>query len=337
MGKYVQVRVNNDDGSAALVVVDTVSRFYQGPIRRLGTVGTARSVYVDDQFSGSQVSYTVSSSAVITYDGEVISLSELESGWYATILVSNNMITRIEAYPGSVTVEGTVSGITYGTTTVLEVTLQDDSVVRYELDIADLPTIYRDNKSSSIEQLRTGDTVTVTVRYNEVERIDAASQSADLSGTITRITMEASGVTMEVQLTDGTTATYTVSDGVSVSQGDSASNIYNLKPGYTVDLVTSGGGGYLHHHHLHRLLGHPALRHGVYRLLCGQYPDHDRPCHRLFRQSTPVVVNVRNASLLDVGGNSLSLTSGFSSGDLVQVYGEYDGATFVARIVIKLN
>ena len=44
---------------------------------------------------------------------------------------------------------------------------------------------------------------------------------------------------------------------------------------------------------------------------------------------------MKSASLLDLSGASLSLSNGFAAGDTVIAYGSYDGATFVATIVIK--
>ena len=46
-------------------------------------------------------------------------------------------------------------------------------------------------------------------------------------------------------------------------------------------------------------------------------------------------MNVKNASLLSLSGSSLSLSTGFAAGDTIIAYGSYDGATFVATIVIK--
>ena len=335
-GKYVQLRVGADDNQVYSVAVDTVSRFIQGPIKRLGTVGTARSVYINDVFAGKEVSYTVSQSAAITYDGEVKSLSQLESGWYVTAMVSNNMIVQINAFPGSATVEGTLSAINYGSpTTTIQVTLEDDSVMSYNLDITDLPTITRGGKNGSIDQLRTGDKVSVTVRYNELERIDAVAQDADLTGVIDRVTQERSGVVLDVTLSDGSEKSYTVSDGVSVTQNGSASNIYNLKPGFSVALVTNGDqvisievtavassstelSGTV-------LLTSSA---GGTRTITLQVTDS-------MGKTNLVVVDVKNANLMNINGSSLSLGSGFASGDTVRAFGSYDGSTFVATIVIK--
>lgn len=337
VGKYVQLRVDAGSGEAVSVAVDTVSTFIQGPIRKTASVGgnTTRNVTIKDQFTGREKTYIVNANAAITYDGELKSVHDLATGWYVTALVSNDIITQIDAYPGSLTVEGTLSSISYGTTTTLQVTLKDDSVVTYNLDISDLPTIVREGKNSSIEQLRTGDSVVFTIRYNEVEKIEATAQTANLTGVITRITMETGGVTMEVRLEDGTAASYTVSEGVSVSQAGAASNIYALKPGYTVGLVTNGDKVIS--------IDVTATASSATRLSGTVYTVTSAGNNRTMTvlvtdalgSSTPVVVNVSNAALLSVNGSSLSLSSGFPAGTLVELYGQYDGAVFVANIVIR--
>lgn len=56
----------------------------------------------------------------------------------------------------------------------------------FELDLTDLPAIYRDGKSSSLDKIKSGDTVVVTVRYNKVTTLETTPQSANVTGTITR-------------------------------------------------------------------------------------------------------------------------------------------------------
>lgn len=94
----------------------------------------------------------------------------------------------------------------------------NDSVMTFELDLTDLPAIYRDGKSSSLDKTSSGDTVVVTVRYNKVTTLETTPQSANVTGTITRVVQDAAGITFDVKLTDGSTASYTVSEGVSVTQ-----------------------------------------------------------------------------------------------------------------------
>jgi len=336
VGDYVQVRVNNDNGEAVSVGVDTVSNFIQGPVKKLGTVGTAKTITVTDRFTGKEEAHILSPNVDITYNGESRTTSQLEAGWYATILVSGGYVQKVEAYSGSVVVEGVLSGITYGATTVLQVTQADDSIMTYDLDITNLPTINRSGKSSSIDKLRTGDRVAVTIRYNKVEKIDSTPQTANLTGAITKITMETAGVTMEVTLSDGSTATYTVSDGVSVTQDGASANIYSLKPGYTVGLVTNGDEVVS--------IDITATASSATQLAGTVYTITNTSGAKTMTvlvtggtgTVSAVTVDVRNANLVDVRtGGSLSLNTGFAAGDTVTVYGSYEGAVFIATLVVK--
>lgn len=307
----------------------------QGPVRKLGTTGTAKNVTIADIFTGKTVTPTISQSAPITYNGNSTTLDKVETGWYVTALISGNMVTQLDGFQGTVEVEGTLTSISYGTTITIQVVQEDGSELTYELDITDLPDITRDKKTSSFDQLRTGDEVVITIRYNEVERISATPQTADMTGTIDRIVQTRTGIEMEVQLPNGETNTYTVGEGVSVSQNNASSNIYALKPGHTVAMVTNGDEvisieitGTISS--ASTLTGTVLLTgtSGTARTMTVQVTD-------TLGKVSLVNVDVKNANLMDLSGKDLSLTSGFKAGDLVIAYGSYDGATFVATIVIK--
>ncbi|MCI8473816.1 MAG: hypothetical protein HFF07_00580 [Oscillospiraceae bacterium] len=335
VGKYVQLRVGTDDNQVHSVAVDTVSRFVQGPIKRLGTVGTARSVYINDVFSGKEVSHTVSQSAAITYDGQARTLAQVESGWYVTVMISGDVIVQMEAYPGSTTVEGTLSSIKLGTSTTLQVAQEDGSVINYTLDINDLPAITRSGKNSSIDQLRTGDQVTVTIRYNKVDRIEAEPQDANLTGVITEKTETANAVLITVRLADGSTANYTLSGGISVTQNNSKSTIYNLRVGHSIAMVTNAD--QIISIDITSTASSSSTLMGT--VLTVTSAGSSRSMLVLVTDSlgneSPVTVDVRNAKLMNMSGNDLTLSSGFSAEDRVEIKGSYDGATFIATIIIK--
>lgn len=336
VGKAVRVRVSVDSGAVTTVAVDSVSSYVQGPIRRLGRIGTAQTVILADRFTGKEVTYPISPSAVITYNGESRTVSQIETGWYATAVVFNELYTQLDAYPGSVVLEGVLTSIGYGTTTVLQVTQTDGSVLSCDLDITNLPPITRGGKTATIDQLRTGDTVVLTLRYNRLEKLDATAQSANLTGVIDSVTQDASGVTIGVTLSDGTAASYTVGEGVTVTQGAAASNVYNLRRGYAVALVTDGSRVIsieitsVAAASSTRLIGTVLLvsTAGNNRTMTVQVTD-------ATGATSLVTMEVRNAQLLNVNGSSLSLSTGFAAGDTVEAYGSYNGAAFVATIVIK--
>ena len=110
----------------------------------------------------------------------------------------------------------------------------------FKVDLSNPPDIERDEADSTIDKLRTGDSVEVTVRYNEVTRITATSQSANVIGTVDRIIQEKNGYTLEMTLSDGEEVSYTVTSGVSVTQSGKSVNLSSLRPGYKLGLVVSG-------------------------------------------------------------------------------------------------
>ena len=92
-------------------------------------------------------------------------------------------MVEIDAWPGSTTTEGVVDSISFGTPTTLAVRTTTGGVVTFEIDLTNLPTVYRDGKSSSIDKIRSGDSIVVTVRYNQVATLETTSQSANVTGT----------------------------------------------------------------------------------------------------------------------------------------------------------
>lgn len=335
VGDYVTLRVGIDSGEAVSVAVSTAAQYVQGPIRRQGVVGTTKSVVIGDVFTGSELSLTVAAEAEITYNGEAKTVDEIQNGWYVTAQVAGQTITNMEAYSGSVTVTGTLTSIDYGDPTVIAVTQADDTVVTYQMDLAALPTVTRESKASTVDKLRTGDNVTITIRYNKVERIDATAQSANLTATVNKLTLESGGVTMELRLNDGTVAEYTVPEGIAVTQNGSSSSIYSIKPGYTLAMVVSGG-EIVSIDITSVAASTNSISGTVYTVNhAGSVRTITILVTDAMGRTTPVNMDVGDATLLDINGRELSIRSGFTNGDPVIAYGSYEGAQFIATIVIK--
>lgn len=203
------------------MAVDTVIRLlFQGSVKSFTYAKDQNDITLTNLSTGKSTTYDISSKAAIRFNGEDIALKELERNSFATLQLSGgDVVTLLDAYPGSTTTEGVIESITYGTPTTLAVKTANDSVMTFELDLTDLPAIYRDGKSSSLDKIKSGDTVVVTVRYNKVTTLETTPQSANVTGTITRVVQDAAGITFDVKLTDGSTASYTVSEGVSDHPG----------------------------------------------------------------------------------------------------------------------
>lgn len=339
IGDYVQLRVLNDSTVAQNVAVDTASNYVQGPIKKITSVGTGKEYTITNTITGKDVTYIISSNAVVTYNGQVKTISDIEQGWYATVLVASDRIVQIEAYPGSTYIEGTISKIVPGTTTALEVTrATDGAILSYNIDIANQPTIYRNNEKATVIQLQSGDKVTITVRYNKVERIDATPQTANLTGEITGISKNLNEpMVMTVRLSDGDSVSYTISDSVKVSRGNNPAKIDDLTPGQSVAMLTDG----------ETVLSIDITTEAPSTsVLTGTVLDVTTTVKAKaitvqvtdsLGRASMVKVDVNNATLLDISGSTLLLSSGFPVNSTIEAKGAYEGSTFIATIVIKLK
>lgn len=328
VGDYVVLRISNEEnGKVESVSVDTKTSYVRGSIRSVSSSRDELTIRNFDEGNKS-VTYDVASGADITYEGEKIGLSKLDKDDYVTMRVSKNEALAIMAFPGSTSDEGTIRSITYGTPTVMEIARDDGAVVSYDLDLSNPPTIYRDNEHSSIDRLKNGDEVSITIRYNEVDTIDATPQSANASGTIQRVSMDTTGTTIEVQHADGSTASYRVSSGVSVTQDGKAISIDTLKPGFRIDMVLDGD-------QVLAIEVDKSASSG--NQMMGEILYVNRKAGEILIQKsgdTAVTVDVDGASILSAQGGTLEI-SDLSSGDYITIYGSYDGLTFKATLVIR--
>ena len=328
VGDYVVLTVSNEDESKITgVEVDTKTTYVRGSVR--STSKSRDEITIQDFDKRKNVTYKVPSGIDITYEGEKISLSKLDRDDYVTMQVSKTEAVSIMAYPGSTSDEGTIRSITYGTTTVLEIVRDDGTVVSYDIDMDDLPTIYRGDEKSTIDRLKSGDEVEITIRYNEVSAIDATPQSANAKGTIQKVSLDTSGTTLDVQLSDGSTVSYRVSSSVSVTQDGKSVSIDTLKPGFKVSLVLEGD----------QILSIEVDKSAAMaNQVQGEVLYVNRSAGELLIQkssdSSVVTVNVASASILTSGGKTLALKE-LSSGDYITLYGAYDGLTFKATLIIR--
>jgi hypothetical protein len=332
-GCYVSMRVYNDGSNqVASVAVDTVTRYVQGTLRNFTYAKNINTATIQNASTGSLDTYNIAAAAVVRYNGESIALSSVQKGSYVTARLTGGEITLLDTYPGSSTTQGVISSIHYGSPTTIDVTKGDETVVTFELDLTNLPVIYRGGQLSSIDRIKTGDAVVITINNNVITRIDTTPQQANVTGTITRMTMESSGISITVLLSTGETATYTVAEGVSVTQDGNAVSIYDLKPEYTVAMVVSG----------EQVVSIEVAKSSVSsNKLTGTVLATDTTARTVTIKpegsagDVIVTADVTNANLINVAGGAFSLAT-LAPGDVVEMYGGYEGAKFVASLVIRL-
>ena len=329
VGDCVSVRVSNETpGQLVSVAVDTVTEYLQGVVRNYTYAKDVNTITISKTGTSSGTTYDISGDATVRYNGEEIALRNLEKNSYATVRFYGGKVVEIDAWPGSVSTGGVIESITYGVPTTLTVRTTT-GLATFEIDLSNLPTVYRDDKVSSIDKLRTGDSIVVTVRYNQVSSLEATSQSANVTGTITRVLQDTSGLTIDVQQADGATATYTVGSNVSVTQDGSILSAYSLKINDRVALVVSGG-----EVTSIEVLDASASSSQI-RATVLVTNTREKTMMVQLSDGTAITVDVSDALFITSGGGSSSLSK-LESGDRVELYGQYAGAGFAATLVIKL-
>lgn len=334
---YVILRLLDEDASVQSVSVDTKSNYVQGVIKSVDSS--------DDTISITRLSndrtatYDVTSSAVITYDGETTRLRDLDKNDFVTILLNeSDDATMIQAYPSSTTTEGTISERTFGsgtdTTITFVVTQKDGTKVSFKVDLSDPPVVERDDEDSTVDKLRVGDEVEFTVRYGEVTRIEAVTQNVNLTGTVERIIQEKSGYTLEMLLSDGEEVSYTADNSVSVTQNSKEVALSSLKPGYKLGLAVNGD-------QVVAIEIQQAVNTGNKVSGTILYVDYaediiylrattDADSEEMVTVEVPSSTVILNAST----GGTLVLRD-LDTGDSIEVNGSYSGTIFEATIILR--
>ena len=242
-GSYVSMRVSNEDNTVMSVALDYVTKYIQGGVKGVSYASDTNTLTIQPLGSNKSTTYNVAKSCVITYNGETTLLKNIQKDSFVTVRLSGSELVRIDAYPGSTVTEGVITGRSINTndaSIIIQVTQEDETVVSFTMSLSDAPTVERNGEKSSVDKLKVGDQVEVTVRYNEVTKVIATPQTANVIATINSILQTTSGYTLNLTLSTGEEAAYPVASGISVTQAGKEVDVSTLKPGYRVGLVLNG-------------------------------------------------------------------------------------------------
>ena len=96
------------------------NRLRPGSVKSFTYAKDQNDITLTNLSTGKSTTYDISSKAAIRFNGEDIALKELERNSFATLQLSGgDVVTLLDAYPGSTTTEGVIESITYGTPTTL--------------------------------------------------------------------------------------------------------------------------------------------------------------------------------------------------------------------------
>ena len=240
VGSYASYQLKNDNGQLTAISVDTTVTYVQGTLSRVNSY-TNRLVTIENSITKQSEQYTVSADAKLLYEGDVLeSFNLISRDTFATAQIMQGEIVELYTSVGSNEVEGKLSGIAYGNPITLTVERSDGVMLSYIVDPAKMPNITRNSNTTTIDKLVMGDKISLTLRYQVVERIVAEAQEADYVGVIQKLTQEATVITLDILLENGELVTYTVPKSIPVTQDGGAIAVTALKYGDRIAMIVAG-------------------------------------------------------------------------------------------------
>lgn len=338
--RHVTLRVSDEDMSQLKSVdVDLNSRYVQGVLELSDAKVTPQKAEIRLLgYATRRTPYELDPDCVITFEGVKTNLSGVPLGAFVTAKVDGGTLTLLSAWTGLEDTEGKLTKIDYGTDTIdLEVTQDDGTVMKFSVEVAKLGdvAITNDGRDSDVTKLKTGDRVTVTLRYHNVTQIDYTSQAANVTGTVISVTQTVAGTQFDLQMSDGSVVTYTAAPNVTVTRSGTPVSVGEIRPGTQVALVAEGTKAISV-----ELGGVAAAQDSVEGVIISKDDQNRMATIRVTAGGETNLVKVSipaNAVILDVTTNTeLRNITRLNPGDTIQAWGSYgtDGV-FQAGSVIR--
>lgn len=242
VGSRCEVRVANDDGTVIAITPDTETAYVSNRFVKTTVRTTSRTISISELDGTNEHGYKLSTEASVAVEGKPAELDDLVKGMYVRLVVGENeTVTSIEAFDTARTYEVELTNITYGKTITLEVTNADGAMNTLSFESDDMPSIKRGLRTITADKLRAGDTLTINCEYWEIVSIEAAVVESNVAGTVTGITITATGT--ELQLTDenGEVTSYPIAATADIIKDGKTEMTVTSIQGMYAEAVLSGG------------------------------------------------------------------------------------------------
>jgi len=302
------------------------TRWVQGVIKQVKN--TSSQLIVTDPTDFTDTAYDIDTDAVITSGGSAVAMNKLTTGDFVTMKLVSGSATEVAANACAYTLEGTLEAVRYGAIIRMTVADEQGDTLRFYVSLSNMPVIKRGGVTVSIDKLKTGDTLTVTVKKGQVSAVTADAQSTNVSGTITAITLTSTGKILVLEGGDGVVTTYLIAENANIWEDKTALTFSDLSVGDTISAVAESG-----------VLTDIYLETRVTNAeeASGEILSTDTSAREfiLYNGNALIYVTVPESALIvSVGGSTLSFSK-LSVGNYVTVYGSYtSGTSFKAATVL---
>lgn len=325
VGRRATVDYNRDSKSAVKLTISMDGTWVQGSVK----TSDNQTITLDDAQTGKAVSYNYNEQTKFYYADKAIEKSSLAKNYFVTASMTKDTMTAVYANPGNYVWKGTLAEIDYGTTCTLTLTDKRDMQFTVSFDIANLPTFLRGGivYPDGLSRLTVGDELEITVENNVLKEIATDDTAETVSGTISAIIQTAKGYSITVKPENGTSATYTVSDYVTVTRNGAATKLSALKIGDGVELVVAGSD--VTSIKIVDTVAEAASFTG--KVL---YVDTTKR-QIMLEQNGLLYVNTKSATIVNSTGGTETLKS-IEAGDTILVYGTMSGSSEIAATLITV-
>lgn len=192
-------------------------------------------------------SYTVTSSVLLRFEGTPITINDISSGYEAVITLKGDSLYAIDFVTPLLDDEiyGAVTSVSTGGKTTVSVNIIDenDTTVsdnKETFPLADNCVILYNGESSSLNNIKSGMYVRLTVKSGKITTVDAYDKVSTASGRISDIQITPV-IKYTVELNNGGEEEYLVMSDVTVTRNGSKAEAADVAIGDTVGLTLTYG------------------------------------------------------------------------------------------------
>ncbi len=200
------------------------------------TIGTPTNT-VGATTTTNNVTYNVHQNASITLDGNKVLLGQLNPYDAVTLYVSNNMVYSIEAKTRFSSVSGVLVEKKFESIDSYILSVQDRTTKAItDYKITSTTKYVRDGETSTFDEIRIGDSITLYLDYDKIITANATMTSkSTVKGIIKAMTIGEYSGTVTIESTTDTLTQTTTRNTYTIKPNDY--DIYNLRVGYQVTLT----------------------------------------------------------------------------------------------------
>ena len=175
-----------------------------------------------------ELRFTLADSAVVTRNGAKTELASLRENDLATVEITGEKVTRIDAESPQKSDEGTIVALHFASEFSIVIS-ENDKTTTYQ--VADDVKVSRNAQLIELADLRIGDKIKIETKYNLIEKITATSKVRTATGTISKILIAAEP-TITVN-ENGIEKEYALLNSVEVKYDGEKADVYALRLGDT--------------------------------------------------------------------------------------------------------